>query len=128
MIILLHTATPLCQLVLVDGDKRYVATWEAGRELAQGLLKFLETQLQEQGSDISSLTGIGVYRGPGSFTGLRIGVAVLNTLADALAVPIVGETGEGWEDRALQRLANGENEQLVMPLYGQDATITLPRK
>ena len=124
MIILLDTSTPECFLTLVDGDQRREYSWSAGRELARGLLAFL----QEKTSDLHQITGIGVMKGPGSFTGLRIGLTVANTLADSLNVPIVGETGENWQDVALTRLADGASDQLVLPLYGSEAHITQPRK
>ena len=72
--------------------------------------------------------GIGVMKGPGSFTGLRIGLTVTNTLADSLSAPIVGATGEDWRETALEKLRAGENEKIVMPEYGAVAHITAPRK
>ena len=128
MILLLDTSTPVCALTLIDGDWRYDTSWEANRELARGLLEYLEQELKAQGKTFSDLTGLGVFRGPGSFTGLRIGLTVLNTLADALMVPIVGETGDDWQQKALTRLDRGQNERIVLPLYGGEAHITQPRK
>ena len=124
MIILLDTSTPICLLRVVGGDESTDYEWDAGRTLARGLLGFL----QEKTRDVKTISGIGIMKGPGSFTGLRIGLTVANTLADDLGIPIVGETGEEWQARALGRLAAGENEQIVMPEYGGDAHITLPRK
>ena len=124
MIVLLDTSTPVCRLTVVNGDERRECEWDAGRQLARGLLGYLRDQIGE----LHALTDIGVMKGPGSFTGLRIGLTVANTLADDLGIPIVGETGEEWQARALGRLAAGENEQIVMPEYGGDAHITLPRK
>lgn len=126
MILLLDTSTPICQLTLIDGDQRSDSEWEANRELAKGLLGYIEDTLGDK--TWGDITGLAVYRGPGSFTGLRIGITVLNTLSDALHIPIVGETGEGWQDKALIRLRTGENDQLVMPEYGSEARITTPRK
>ncbi len=128
MILLLDTSTPVCRLSLIDGEWRYDASWEAHRELAKGLLGYIETELAGQGKILADLTGLGAFKGPGSFTGLRIGLTVLNTLADALNLPIIGETGEDWREKVVARLGQGENEQIVLPLYGGEANITRPRK
>lgn len=128
MILLLDTSRPTCHLVLVKDEQVTEKTWEAGRGLARGLLAFIRDSLAEVNSDIYSLIGIGVMRGPGSFTGLRIGLTVANTLADSLEVPIVGEIGEGWLNSAVNRLKKGENDRLVMPTYGGEAHITQPKK
>ena len=128
MIVLLDTATMECRLTLLDGEMRHDFVWQAERTLAKHLLGFLEEKLHEAGSDFEQVSGIGVMRGPGSFTGLRIGMAVLNTLADALQVPIVGADGDNWQAVALTRLEAGENDQVVLPHYGSEAHITKPRK
>lgn len=128
MILLLDTATPVCQLVLFDDSWRQEAKWEAGRGLAKGLLGYIEAELGRQDKAFSDLTGIGVFVGPGSFTGLRIGLTVCNTLADTLEIPIVGETGGDWQNNAVTRLRQGEDEKIVLPLYGSEVRITAPRK
>ena len=128
MIVLLDTSTPTCQLTLVEGDERFVAEWQAERQLAKGLHAWLRDRLTEHGKTWADIEGIGVFRGPGSFTGLRIGLTVLNTLADSLSVPIVGEEGSEWQDRALERLRAGQNDRIVLPHYDRDANITTQRK
>lgn len=124
MIILLDTSTATCRLTTVDGEISNNFDWEAGRTLARGLLAFI----QEKVGDVKNISGIGIMRGPGSFTGLRIGMAVANTLADGLGVPIVGETGDSWRETALGRLSSGEDDQVILPFYGGDAHITKPKK
>ena len=124
MIILLDTSTVICHLTTVDGEISNNFDWEAGRTLARGLLAFI----QEKVGDVKNISGIGIMRGPGSFTGLRIGMAVANTLADGLGVPIVGETGDSWRESALGRLSSGEDDQVILPFYGGDAHITKPKK
>ena len=124
MIILLDTSTATCFLTVVDDEARQDFEWQAGRTLARGLLKFLE----EKTGDLHNISGIGVMKGPGSFTGLRIGLTVANILADSLNIPIASATGEDWRETALSKLRACENERIVMPEYGAAAHITAPRK
>lgn len=128
MIILLDTSTPVCDLVVTDGTYRLERQWQADRTLAKNLLHYLTEALAESGHIVNDISGIGVMAGPGSFTGLRIGMAVCNTLADSLSVPIVSERGDGWREVALARLRAGESDKIVLPYYGGEANITQPRK
>lgn len=128
MILLLDTSTSECRLVLIDGDWRYENNWQSNRELAKGLLAYVQSQLEGQGKTWKDLTGLGVFKGPGSFTGLRIGITVLNTISYSEEIPIVGETGDDWQVKAIQRILAGESDQVVLPEYGGEANITLPRK
>ncbi len=113
---------------LVDGSEVSASEWQADRTLAREMLGYLRDRLAGQGKDFSDVSGIGVFRGPGSFTGLRIGLTVLNTLAAAKSIPIVGVTGVDWQDQALDRLEAGENDTIVLPEYGSPAHVTTPRK
>lgn len=128
MILLLDTSTPVCNLALVDGEWRYEDSWQADRELAKHLLSYIQQQLEKNGKTWADISAIGAFKGPGSFTGLRIGLTVLNTIADAQNIPIVGETGDDWQQKSLARLQEGENDKIVLPFYGSEAHITKPRK
>ncbi len=128
MILLIDTSTPTCRLSFIEGDWRYDTMWEAGRGLAKGLLGFLEQELSFQDKTWSDVSGLVVYKGPGSFTGLRIGITVFNSLAYANSWPIVGTTGDTWRADGLMRLEAGENDTIVLPEYGGEANITQPRK
>lgn len=128
MILLLDTSTPVCRVTLLDGETRAEYEWQADRTLAKNLLRYLSDALTETGHALSDLTGIGVMTGPGSFTGLRIGMAVANTLADALGVAVVGARGDSWQHEAIGRLQVGETDGVVLPYYGGEAHITKPRK
>jgi tRNA threonylcarbamoyladenosine biosynthesis protein TsaB len=128
MIVCINTSTPTCYLSFIEGDWRYDTNWEAGRGLALGLLEFLEKELSFQEKSWKDVTGLVAYKGPGSFTGLRIGITVCNTLAHTNQWPIVGVTGEDWRQQGAERLANNENDEIVLPEYGGEANITKPRK
>ncbi|HEX8390371.1 MAG TPA: tRNA (adenosine(37)-N6)-threonylcarbamoyltransferase complex dimerization subunit type 1 TsaB, partial [Candidatus Saccharimonadales bacterium] len=83
-----------------DGAQPIIHHWQADRQLAHGLLGQLETFLHTNDMAFDRLDGLFVYQGPGSFTGLRIGISVMNTLAYGLGVPVVGVQGDTWGNAA----------------------------
>ncbi len=128
MILLLDTSTNICKVTLIDGQNRIDDEWQSDRSLARNLLKHLHELLLKNNYDWPDIQSIGVFEGPGSFTGLRIGITVVNTLADGLNISIVGSGGDDWQVNAVNRLKNGENDKIVLPSYGSDAKITTPKK
>ena len=128
MILLLDTSTPLCKLSLIDDGQRFDDEWQAGRTLAKGLMAYIDLNLKKHDKTWSDIDGVGVFKGPGSFTGLRIGLTVANTIAGSQLIPIVGGMGEKWQDEVTNKLQAGQNEEVVMPFYGSEAHITSPRK
>jgi len=129
VILLWDSSAMVCYYsLLFDDGRRVDYEWEAGRSLARDMLAHLRDSLAEHGARFDSLTGIGALEGPGSFTGLRIGITVLNTIAGDRDIPIVGARGDAWRSVALERLRNGESDAIVMPFYGGDAHVTQPRK
>ena len=128
MILLLDTSTEIVKLTLIDSDQRHDFQQELDRQMARFLLKFLRDSLAKQQKEFKDISAIGVFQGPGSFTSLRIGLTVANTLAQSLNVPIVGETGDDWQNKALHRLENKHNDQIVLPEYGAAPRITAPKK
>ena len=128
MIILWNSAAMTVSCELIDGDEAWSYTWEANRTLARDMLTYLRDRLMEHGATFDDISGIGVFRGPGSYTGLRIGLTVLNTIASDRHVPIVGAVGDEWRDTVLTRLGRGENDSIVLPEYGGEARVTQPRK
>ena len=118
----------LVRLTIVIGQATHEYSWNAGKTLARDMLAYVRDKLVEHGGSLSAVTAIGVKSGPGSYTGLRIGLSVLNTLAEARDVPIVGATGDDWQSECLSRLRSGQSDRIVMPVYGGDPHVTIPRK
>lgn len=58
------------------------------KQKAQIVLPLIDELLSKCHTNLNELTGIEVNSGPGSFTGLRVGVAVANTLAFTLKIPV----------------------------------------
>lgn len=128
MTLTIKTDSPVAELELFDGsNKKADKIWQADRQLAKDLLKEIEQLLKSNGRDLKDLTGLIVFMGPGSFTGLRIGITVANAIAYGQSINVVGEVGSDWLQKGLARLERGENDKIIMPAYGADAKITTPR-
>lgn len=129
IILTLRTDKPEAEVGLYENTKQLgYLRWQAHRELSDTLHVKVKELLDRQGKDWQAIQGVVVYKGSGSFTGLRIGVSVANMLAASLSAPIVGETGEDWRSKGCQRLMALENDVQVLPEYGADPHITPPRK
>ena len=110
MKIYLDTSTPETILRLDDTEYRY----RFDRDLAEKLLGFIHEKLVENGVDFKDISEITFMSGPGSFTGLRIGAAVVNTLASELNVPLKDH--------------RGKKLPIIIPEYGRGANISKPVK
>jgi len=121
-------------LLRENGDEIAKKIWDAGRTLAKNLLGELEKLLRESDKDFdakkpfANISGIIIFQGPGSFTGLRIGITVANAIAYAQNVAIVGTNGENWLTKGLEKLREKQNDKIVLPEYGAAPHITQPKK
>jgi len=87
----IDTSTSTCSVSLTIGEKvisEHLLSLE--KTLASRLLRSVDAALGEAGLGISDLDGIGVALGPGSFTGLRVGIATVKGLALAAKKPVAG--------------------------------------
>ncbi|MGD8373319.1 MAG: tRNA (adenosine(37)-N6)-threonylcarbamoyltransferase complex dimerization subunit type 1 TsaB [Candidatus Woesebacteria bacterium] len=130
MILTVKTDNPQAEVGLYDDTAKQISyyDWHAHRELSATLLTVINDQLEAQDADFKDITGIVVYKGPGSFTGLRIGIAVTNAMAYALSVPVVGTNGDSWQKEGVELLKSSQKNNIVLPEYGAGANITLPKK
>lgn len=87
----IETATPICSVALSRENE-----WIAGRSDAGGmkhasnLAPMIRETMEEAGIAMKQLSGITVSSGPGSYTGLRVGVATAKAIAYSLKIPMVG--------------------------------------
>lgn len=130
MIILsIRTDKPEAEIGLFD-DKQQLAyeVWQAHRQLAETLHVKIKSLLESQSKDWQDIEGIVAYQGPGSFTGLRIGLTVANTLAASLQVPVVARQDPAWLQEAIDDIVEGSNDTVAIPEYGAPVHITKPKR
>ncbi|MDP3888823.1 MAG: tRNA (adenosine(37)-N6)-threonylcarbamoyltransferase complex dimerization subunit type 1 TsaB [bacterium] len=88
MILYINTSNNTNTIVGLDDKRLEKAT---GPDKSQQVLLLIDQILKDNKRILSDLTEIEVAIGPGSFTGLRVGVAVANALAWALNISVNGE-------------------------------------
>lgn len=132
MILALRTDKPEAELHLIANNDTTLDSelWQAHRELSDNLHERIEQLLSRNQAAFQSIDGLIIFEGPGSFTGLRIGVTVANTLSYSLDIPIIGAKGDNWLQTGLERIKSSPPtfSNIVIPKYGSPARITQPRK
>ncbi|HET7060217.1 MAG TPA: tRNA (adenosine(37)-N6)-threonylcarbamoyltransferase complex dimerization subunit type 1 TsaB [Candidatus Saccharimonadales bacterium] len=128
LILTIRTDKPEAEIGLFNDDRQLAyEVWQAHRQLAETIHIKIKELLESQDCSLNGLNAIAVFKGPGSFTGLRIGVTVANALADSLTIPIIGATGTNWIQVSIKELRAGKNDKLVIPEYGSPPHITKPK-
>ena len=129
LILTIRTEQPRAEIGLFkDSQQLTLLTWQAHRQLAETIHLKIQELLAVHKYSWGDLRGVVIFIGPGSFTGLRIGISVANALAVSLQLPIIGVTDNDWPSRGINRLLSGENDCLATPEYGSPPHITLPKK
>lgn len=129
MILTLRTDKPEAEIGLFDKETQsaYVV-WPAHRQLAETLHTKIADMLESQNLVLSDLSGLVVYKGPGSFTGLRIGLSVANALAASYDLPIAATSGDDWLTSGIKMITAESAGELALPQYGSAPHITAPKK
>ncbi|WP_165311880.1 tRNA (adenosine(37)-N6)-threonylcarbamoyltransferase complex dimerization subunit type 1 TsaB [Vibrio ziniensis] len=89
-ILALDTATEQCSVALMVGEKVYFRSEFAPRDHTKKILPMVDEVLKEAGLTLSDLDALAFGRGPGSFTGVRIGIGIAQGLAFGADLPMIG--------------------------------------
>jgi tRNA threonylcarbamoyladenosine biosynthesis protein TsaB len=89
-ILAIDTSTDWAGVALLLGDRVVEENWDVGREGTRQVVPALDRLLTSTGTSVEQLIAIGVAIGPGSFSGLRVGISLAKGLHIATNVPLVG--------------------------------------
>ena len=115
LILLLETATSSCSVALSENGK-IIAVREANERNihASHITLFIEELMINTGKKYSDLTAVAVSKGPGSYTGLRIGVSTAKGLCYALDIPLLGiDTLEAMASGLLSKMEIQQSDLLI---------------
>ncbi len=90
LILSIETGTDICSVALAnDGELMALRESDEGRDHAKKVALFVDELLRETGVQPADLDAIAVGKGPGSYTGLRIGVSFAKGMCYALNIPLI---------------------------------------
>ncbi len=89
-ILAIDTAAAQCAVAIVAGERVHTMVEPQQRGQSERLMPLIVEVTSEAGMTMSDLGAIAVTTGPGSFTGLRVGLAASHGLASALGIPAIG--------------------------------------
>ena len=129
IILTMRTDKPEAEIGLFEDEEELAyEKWQAHRQLSLTIHSKIRDLLKSQDKDWHDVEGLVFYIGPGSFTGLRIGATVANTMATTLNVPIAGTNGDEWAEAGIKLIKDGKGSELVAPFYGRDPHVTATKK
>jgi len=129
-VLAIDTALEACSAAILDTDRRDGVTSRSlpmVRGHAEALVPLIAAVMSEANVEFTELDRIAVTIGPGSFTGLRVGVAAARGIALATGKPAVGLTTlaalaapffEADESRPLLAVIDARHERVYMQLFG----------
>jgi tRNA threonylcarbamoyladenosine biosynthesis protein TsaB len=129
-VLAIDTALEACSVAVLDTDRNPGLTSRSlpmARGHAEALMPLIAGVMSEAGAEFSELDRVAVTVGPGSFTGLRVGVAAARGIALAAGKPAVGLTTlaalaapffDADETKSLLAVIDARHSHVYMQLFG----------
>ncbi|MEO1441403.1 MAG: tRNA (adenosine(37)-N6)-threonylcarbamoyltransferase complex dimerization subunit type 1 TsaB [Chloroflexota bacterium] len=135
MLLAIDTATRLLSLAVRDEFTLLAEqTWQAPNNHTETLAPAIHSLLHNAGAAVDDLTALAVITGPGSYTGVRIGVSMAKGLAAARGLPLVGVTsldalaaGQPRYDGTLIAVVRAGRGRVIAGRYRWSYTRWVPR-
>lgn len=131
MILYIDTTTrEFVKLALIKKQDVFLLDKNVGNKQSENLLDLLNKFLKSKKVKLEKIEKIIVNTGPGSFTSVRIGVVIANTLSFALKIPVIGISNKKITNKQdiLELSDLKSEEESVKPYYYKEANITKSKK
>lgn len=137
LILNIETATPACS-VCISREEKILAVKEINQGLthAENLHSFIETVILEAGISAKDLNAVALSKGPGSYTGLRIGSSAAKGLTFALQIPLIsvdtlqamafGVRNDRNKESLFCPMLDARRMEIYTALYDSDLNIVEP--
>jgi tRNA threonylcarbamoyladenosine biosynthesis protein TsaB len=138
LVLAIDTALEACSAAIFDSEENAIVAGESramARGHAEALLPLLDGVMTQARLDFFSIDRIAVTVGPGSFTGLRVGIAAARGIALAARKPVVGITTlaalaapsiKADPNRPVAATIDGRHRHVYFELYGAGGHVLLP--
>lgn len=123
LILCIETGTDICSVGIVrDGELVALRESDEGRDHAAKIAVFTSELLAENGIRSDELDAVAIGKGPGSYTGLRIGVSFAKGLCYGLGIPLIAINSL----ESLARVAIEDHEAGIVDVEGWDEAVLCP--
>lgn len=118
----IETSTSVCSVALsVNGKTTFIEEANTEKIHASAITVFIDNVVKQSGLQYADIDAIAVSKGPGSYTGLRIGVSTAKGLCYALNKPLIGIStlqamAKGFSELSPSPLGEGWGGALICPL------------
>lgn len=110
-ILAIDTASKICSVAILEKDEIIdEINLDNGQTHSENLMPIVDQILSKNHLKLSDLSFISCCTGPGSFTGIRIGIATVKAMAEVAGIPVVGVTSL----EALARIDESEKTKIVL--------------
>jgi len=139
LILQLETATRSCSVALAENGILLAKKEKNEANIhAQSITLFIEELMQSCGKEFTDLSAVAVSMGPGSYTGLRIGVSAAKGLCYALDIPLIAvstlaamasaKQNQTHSNTLLCPMIDARRMEVYMALFDQDLNLKVPVK
>lgn len=125
----IDTSSDVCSTAILEDDKLIKElNITDSKTHSENLMPLVDKLFKETGLQLSDMTAIACSIGPGSFTGIRIGIATVKAMAEVFNIPVISVTSletlaELGNANTVVSLIDAKNDQVYCGIFGNGELI-----